>query len=270
MGLLDHHDLLDLDDILEDIKYHEGPADMQAIDCRRVRVLEFFFVSSRKRTFLEFQDLLDDDTPGFWGEPFYELSCSSLDDNGKHSLLLPGVSVVLQDLVRVKGYELAGLINLGDHLPITVILLASDHPGKQFIVALPGFLEVVQVPPGRLFHGNTLDLIAGSTRAGRHIPDFGSAWYLYLCTFATMCHMITPVLSTEMPRSLHGPTRTKAASRNLQNKKPKRSESRHQLLRSRDRPYNPGNDCPLLRLQSRVVQPRIVRLDDRDGVRDRL
>ena len=194
MDFLDRHDLLDLDDallMLDDIKYRERPADMQAIDCRRAGVLEFFLVSSRKRVFLELQDLLDDDAPGFWGEPLYELPRPSLDDNRKHALLLPGASVVLQDIVRVEGYELAGLINLGDHLPVPVILLAPDHPGKQFIVTLPGFLEVVQVPPGGLFHGNTLDLIAGFTR--RHITVFRSARYLYLCTFATMCHMIIRV-----------------------------------------------------------------------------
>ena len=129
MGLLDRQDLLDLDDILlllDDIKYREGPADMQAIDCRRVRILGFFLVFSRKRVFLEFQDLLDDDPPGFWGEPFYKFPCPSLDDNGKHALLLPGMSVVLQDLVRVEGYELASLIDPGDHLPITVILLPPE------------------------------------------------------------------------------------------------------------------------------------------------
>jgi hypothetical protein len=64
---LDRHDLHDPDDsllVLDGVKDGEGSADMEAVDCRRMGILKFFPVSSRKRIFREFLDLFDDDAPG--------------------------------------------------------------------------------------------------------------------------------------------------------------------------------------------------------------
>jgi len=70
------HDLLDLHELLlllDQGKDGEGSADMEAIDSRRMGVIEFFFISSRKRIIYQFMYCVNDDSSGFSGDLFSEI-----------------------------------------------------------------------------------------------------------------------------------------------------------------------------------------------------
>lgn len=51
--------------------------------------------------------------------------------------------IVPQEFFRIECHILAGPFDLGDHLPISPIMLALYHPGKEFIITLAGFFELV-------------------------------------------------------------------------------------------------------------------------------
>ncbi|OPY43115.1 MAG: hypothetical protein A4E40_00210 [Methanoregulaceae archaeon PtaU1.Bin059] len=141
---------------------------MEAIQYRRIRIVKFFLVPPRKRIFPEIKDLFYDYTTGFVREPYKIVMCSPLNKNCKHAFRSPVLSIFLQYLVRVKCYIFAGPVNLGDHFPVSPILLVLDHPCKKIIITLAGFFQFVQIPPGRLFHGNAFDFTIDSTHTGRH------------------------------------------------------------------------------------------------------
>ena len=78
------------------------------------------------------------------------------------NLPLPGPSIAPPDLAPIEGYEIAGLLDIDNRLPVAIVTLAPDHPAKQLVVALSGYFEVVQIPSGGFFHGNALDPAAGT------------------------------------------------------------------------------------------------------------
>lgn len=81
------------------------------------------------------------------------------------------VLLALHDIFRVKGDTFPGMVSLSDHLPVPVVPLATNHPGKQVIIPLSGLFSGHEGPSGwTLFHRNAFDGIpSGFTCAGRHI-----------------------------------------------------------------------------------------------------
>jgi len=71
MSTLDRCDLLDFHDlliVLDDIKYGERPAYMEAVHRRRMGVIEFFLVPPGIGIISQVQDLFYGDAPAFPGQ----------------------------------------------------------------------------------------------------------------------------------------------------------------------------------------------------------
>ena len=188
---LDRHDLCNLDDallLLDGMKCGEGSADMEAVDCGRVGILKPLLVPSGIGILRESLELLDDNTSGLPRKLPQELPRLLLDQDGKH--IFASASVIPQDIVRIEGYELTALLDLGDHLPVAVVPLAPDHPGDQFVETLPCLFEVMKIPPGGFFHGDALDLAAGIVCGRRHTPPWAGTVFnsVQSCHIEQMCH----------------------------------------------------------------------------------
>ena len=193
--LFNRHDLLDLHELLlllDQVKNGEGSADMEAIDSRRMGIIEFFFISSRKRIMYQFMYFVNDDSSGFYRDLFKKFPGSLLDDDGKHDS--SPVLIILHDLFGVKGHKLAVCVDLCDHLPVTIIPFALYHHGDQFIKALSCLFQVVKTSPGGFFHRDPFN--PGFTRAGRHAHIWISMVFIGVA-YAPQCALVPFTSSTE-------------------------------------------------------------------------